>query len=180
MHLKCKSTGFIQIKTFINLIKTPIKVIWRFRSSRLTYLVPFLCRSTGHWPWKKRASKHVTARCPASPREVSDPETVSRSSPSACRTRPLRFAAPALWQATCRTWATCHLSATPDTCCPRRLPSTRRSATRTIPAGLPHGPNLTEVPPSLAFPQQRPPPRRTSPCTLSLRHLSRARGCMLG
>ncbi len=116
----------------------------------------FSYRSTGQWPWKKRASKHATERCPASPRGVNDLATVSMSFPSACRTRTLRSAAPVPWQATCHTWATCHRSAILDTCCPLRLPFTPHLATLTIPAALPPGPNLTEDPHSLASPRQGP------------------------
>lgn len=118
----------------------------------LPYLVSY--RSIGHWPWRKRASKHATARCPASPRGINDLARVSRSSPSACRTRPLHLAAPVLWQATCHTWATCHRLAILDTCCPHRLPFTPHSATLTIPAAHPPGPNLTEDPHSIASPRQ--------------------------
>lgn len=108
-------------------------------------LCPSLCRSTDHWRWRKKASRHATARCPASPSGTSEHLRASTSSPSACTTR--RCPSPAVpWLPTCPTWATCLLSATQATCCPRRPPSTRRSATRTTRVARLSGLSLTEDP----------------------------------
>lgn len=110
-------------------------------------LCPSLCRSTDHWRWRKKASRHATARCPASPSGTRERPRASTSSPSACMTRRcLSVALLEPWLPTCPTWATCLLSATQATCCPRRPPSTQRSATRITRVARPSGLSLTEDP----------------------------------
>lgn len=111
-----------------------------------------LHRSTDLWPWRKKASRHATARCPASPRGTNDQGTALTSSPNACRTRPLplvvRLASPVTWP----TWVTCPPSATRDTCCQRPRPFTLHSVTPTTPIARRSGLSLTE-----AFSDPEPP-----------------------
>lgn len=93
------------------------------------FLSPFESRSTDLWPWRRKASRPGTGRCPASQRRAKRPKITWTTSPRAWWTRPAHSARP-LCPATChpsppfRTLATCWPPPHPCTP-PRASPSPR-------------------------------------------------------
>lgn len=102
------------------------------RTSRKTIGMACVCRNidpccsshrwTDRWLWRRREYRHGTARCPTNPKRISGAATSMRTSPKAYTIRAPPSALP-LWPDTCP-WATCHLSAMPDTCSPPQPPYT--------------------------------------------------------
>lgn len=91
------------------------------RGPLLTSAFLLVCRrSTDHSPWRKRASRPGTGRCPASPRRAKSPMTAWRTSPKAWWIRTVPSAPPPSHV----TWPLSLPSRTPATCWPRPLPCT--------------------------------------------------------